>query len=102
MDQEAVVCPDCDAANDAGIDRRVFLKTAGTATVAAAASGLPLWAVPGSEAAPSPTSTAETGVKALYESLTPDQKKQICFAWDYQDPRRGLLRAFVSNNWQIT
>jgi hypothetical protein len=102
MDQEAVSCPDCESADDAGLDRRGFLKSATTATVAAAASGLPLWAVPRSEAAPSPTSAAETGVKALYESLTPDQKKEICFAWDYQDPRRGLLRAFVSNNWQIT
>src|SRR5262249_50225163 len=102
MDQEVVSCPDCDADDDTGLDRRGFLKTATTATVAAAASGLPLWAVPRSQAAPSPTSTAETGVKALYYSLTPAQKKEICFAWDHQDPRRGLLRAFVSNNWQIT
>jgi hypothetical protein len=26
----------------------------------------------------------------------------MCFDWDYQDKRRGLLRTFVSNNWQIT
>jgi hypothetical protein len=102
MDQEAVSCPDCDAADGTGLDRRRFLKSAGTATVTAAAAGLPLWAVPRSQAAPSSSSAAETGVKALYESLMPAQKKEICFAWDYQDPRRGLLRAFVSNNWQIT
>ncbi len=102
MDQKLPACPDCDEAEDAGIDRRGFLKAAGTAALAGASAGVPLWAVPKAEAAPSPTSAAETAVKALYEDLTPDQKKEICFAWDYQDPRRGLLRSFVSNNWQIT
>ena len=51
-----------------------------------------------------PKSPAETAVKALYATLTDKQKKEICFAWDYQDTnnKRGLLRTFVSNNWQIT
>lgn len=26
----------------------------------------------------------------------------MCFAWDHMDPKRGLLRTHVSNNWQIT
>ena len=26
----------------------------------------------------------------------------MCFAWDHKDPKRGLLRSFVSNNWNIT
>jgi len=26
----------------------------------------------------------------------------MCFAWDHTDPKRGLLRTFVANNWQIT
>ena len=28
--------------------------------------------------------------------------QEICFAWDYQDPKRGLLRTRVANNWHIT
>ncbi len=28
--------------------------------------------------------------------------RTICFAWDYQDPTRGLLRTRVANNWEIT
>src|SRR5262245_23984899 len=99
MDRTTIVCPDCDVSTDAGMGRREFLKSAAVAT---ASSALPLWAVPRTQAAPSPTSSAETAVKGLFESLTPDQRKEICFAWDYQDPRRGLLRSFISNNWQIT
>ena len=34
--------------------------------------------------------------------LTDEQKKVICFDWDYKDETRGLLRTHVSNNWQIT
>jgi hypothetical protein len=102
METKKIACPDCDATDDLGLDRRNFLKTVGTTAAVAAGAGLPLWAVPRVQAAPRPTSTAETAVKALYETLTDKQRKEICFAWDYQDPRRGLLRSFVSNNWQIT
>ena len=45
---------------------------------------------------------ARSGSKKLMQSLSADQKKDICFAWDHKDKDRGLLRAFVSNNWQIT
>jgi hypothetical protein len=34
--------------------------------------------------------------------LSPKQREAICFAWDYQDPERGLLRTRVANNWDIT
>lgn len=91
-------CPDCSL--EAGLDRRGFLQTVGV--TAATAAGLPLFATPKVIAAPTPKSAAETAVKALYDSLTDDQKKDICFAWDHQDPKRGLLRNFVDNNWQIT
>src|SRR5262249_1759379 len=50
---------------------------------------------------PTPQSTAETAVKALYQSLSDAQKKDVCFDWDYKDSR-GLLRTHVSNNWHIT
>src|SRR5947209_2508821 len=100
MEKKKIVCPDCDAGMD--FDRRDFLRTVGTTAAVAASAGVPLFAVPRVQAAPAPTSAAETAVKGLIESLTDEQKKKICFAWDYKDPKRGLLRSRVSNNWQIT
>jgi len=41
-------------------------------------------------------------IGGLYETLSPKQREDICFAWDYQDPKRGLLRTRVANNWEIT
>ncbi|HEV3258454.1 MAG TPA: DUF3500 domain-containing protein [Gemmataceae bacterium] len=98
MEPKKDVCPDCDG-NELSLGRRDFLKTVGTT---AAATALPLWAVPRANAAATPKSVAETAVKALYDALTDDQNKQVCFDWDYKDPQRGLLRTHVSNNWQIT
>jgi hypothetical protein len=100
VDKNKVVCPDCDG-GEFNLDRRGFLRAAGAA---AAAVALPLGAAGRVAAAPTPNSPAETAVKALFQTLTPKQKETICFAWDYQDAKkkRGLLRTFVSNNWQIT
>jgi Protein of unknown function (DUF3500) len=95
--KKKVVCPDCEA----GVDRRGFLGTAAVTAAAAAAGGIPLFATPKVHANPTPSSAAETAVKALYDSLDDKQKKEICFDWDYKDSR-GLLRTHVSNNWQIT
>jgi hypothetical protein len=106
--QKQVVCPDCGdtvevvPATPGGVDRRSFLKTVTAAAAAAATGGLSLWAVPKVEAAPTPKSAAETAVKALYDSLTEQQKKVVCFDWDHKHPVRGLLRTHVSNNWHIT
>lgn len=89
-------CPDCTP--DSPRDRRDFLRTA-----AAAVGTLPLFAVPKlTAAAPTKSSPAETAVKALYDSFTPVQKKEVCFAWDHLDKDRGLLRTRVMNNWMIT
>ena len=101
MEPNKRVCPDCEAENDVGLNRRDFLKTVGV-TAAATTAGLPLWATPKVNAAPTPNSAAETAVKVLYDKLSDEQKKVICFDWDYKDPARGLLRTHVSNNWQIT
>lgn len=80
------------------VSRRSFLHTS-----AAVAGGLPLFATATpAAAAPTKKSPAETAVKALYDSLTDKQKKEVCFAWDHEDEKRGLLRTHVSNNWQIT
>jgi hypothetical protein len=100
------VCPDCESAPDVSLDRRDFLKTVGSGAVVAATGALPVFAVPRAvEAAPTPQSAAETAVAALYRSLTDEQKRDICFDWDHRETngrRRGLLRTFISNNWQIT
>ena len=48
------------------------------------------------------STTAESLVGQLYETLSDKQKKSICFDWDHQDPKRGLLRTYVANNWNIT
>jgi hypothetical protein len=96
MEKRNDVCPDCENGFES-LDRRTFFRTAG------AAAGAALFAAPRLlDAAPSPNSAAETAVKGLYETLTDDQKKAVCFDWDYQDKARGLLRTHVSNNWQIT
>src|SRR5437016_4212018 len=85
-------CPDCGD----GFDRRGFLRTVGV--TAAAAAVTPLLG----RAAPTPKSAAETAVKGLYDSLTEEQRKLVCFDWDHTEKDRGLLRTFVSNNWNIT
>ncbi len=99
MDKKRRECPDCSGES---FDRRQFLTTAAGVAAAAAAGGVPLFAVPKASAAATPNSPAETGVKALYDMLTDEQKKAVCFDWDYTDKANGLLRTHVSNNWQIT
>lgn len=87
-------CPDCDSSSD--VSRREFLKTAGAAAIVVGAAPL------AARAATLKTSEPETIVKSLYESLNENQRKEICFAWDHMDPKRGLLRTRISNNWNIT
>jgi hypothetical protein len=97
-----IVCPDCEASENLGLDRREFLKSVGAAAAAGVASTLPVWAVPKAAASIVGSGPSETAAAALYESLTDEQKQEICFDWDYVHPERGLLRTHVSNNWQIT
>jgi hypothetical protein len=103
MARKKLVCPDCESIQIPAVDRRGFLSGVAATAAAATTSGLTVFATPRLEAAPTPTSTAETAVKALYENLTDDQKKAICFEWDHKGgPGKGLLRTYVSNNWHIT
>jgi hypothetical protein len=74
-------------------NRRDFLRLTALAAAARPASSL--------LAAPAKTSS-ESIVKLLHESLNPAQRKEVCFAWDFKDPVRGLLRTRVENNWKIT
>jgi hypothetical protein len=97
MTPQERTCPDCEHGMP-DLDRRRFLKVAGTAAVAA--SVLPNWAV----AADSPAAARapETLVKQIFDSLTEQQRQDVTFAWDYEHPRMGLLRTRISNNWHIT
>ena len=82
--------------------RREFFERAGQSALALGAAA---WLGPvcgAAEAGPAEGPVAESFVKLLYESLTPGQREKICFAWDHQDPERGLLRTRVANNWNIT
>ena len=81
------------------ISRRRFLETTATAGAALASTSLVPPASWGSE---SSVPTAESLVGQLYQTLTERQKNQVCFDWDHQDKKRGLLRTFVANNWNIT
>ena len=94
-------CPDCDStdANTAAVTRRQFVKVASLGAATAALARLPVAALAADAA--KATATPETLVQKLYGTLTPEQREEICFAWDYQDDR-GLLRTHVSNNWHIT
>ena len=88
---------------DRTVARRKFLEQAGrSALVVGAASCVPALPALAVDASGTPSATSESIVKLLYESFTPKQREEICFAWDHQDPERGLLRTRVSNNWDIT
>lgn len=97
-------CPDCAFDSDAASlpqpawTRRDFLRAAGAGTALLAGSGL----FQSAAAAAVAEQPAETLVKQLYESLNENQRQTVCFAWDYADPQRGLLRTRVANNWHIT
>ena len=77
-------------------DRRQFLKH--SAVVVAAGASLTNRAHAADKAG---ASQPESLVKVLYESLKPEQRSKVCYAWDHIDPKRGLLRTRVANNWMI-
>jgi hypothetical protein len=87
------------AFSSSNVHRRDFLKLAGAGTAAAMGG-----AFTGSAAADAggSSSTPETTVKQLYDSLSDSQKKEICFPWDHVDAKLGLLRTRIAANWRIT
>jgi hypothetical protein len=81
-----------------GVSRREFVKTVGTAALAASAPLiLPSWARADGPAqvGPTPKAPAETAVARFFTSLKDEQRKLICFPFD--DPKRSQ----VQNNWHI-
>ncbi len=87
-----------------GCSRREFLKAVGVAGVTAGA--LPLAAAAIESITARATRAAggrpESLVELLYASLSAEQRRVICFAWDHMAGRRGLLRTRVGANWRIT
>jgi hypothetical protein len=82
----------------AGLSRRQFL-----ARSAAVAGGLAAGpAVIAATAEQAPAQSAETLAGILHASLSPEQRRQICFPWDYVHPKHGLLRTRIANNWQAS
>lgn len=82
--------------NDAS--RRQFLKTVGAGAALASAGMVPSVA----SASAANKQEPEALVKTLFNSLNENQRKDICFDWNYKDEKRGLLRTRTANNWQIT
>ena len=82
------------------ITRRTFIKSTVTGVAAATVSVLPFGAV--TEAADrtklskGKKTTSETLVATLYQSLTEEQRKAVCYPFDHP------LRSKVDNNWHIT
>ncbi|MCO8124913.1 DUF3500 domain-containing protein [Stieleria sp. TO1_6] len=83
------------------LDRRTFIKNASTAAAATAAVGS-VGSFGHAETVEPASTSAESLVGRLYETLSDQQRKQICFDWDHKEDKRGLLRTFVANNWNIT
>ena len=79
------------------LERRSFIRTAGTAALAAIGGPLTHTAV-----AAAKSQRAESLVKLLYQNLDERQRKAVCFPWNHIDKQRGLLRTRIENNWRIT
>lgn len=89
--------PDCcedSASATPPLARRRFLRTA-AAGIAAGATA-PLWSLPSLQASPRMSDASETLAAQLHHSLTEEQRRILCFA--FEDP----LRSQVDNNWLIT
>jgi len=94
-DKPRIICPDCDAGTGDGVSRREFVRK--VTGVALAGSLLPLANAPRrAVAAPSASCPAETAVKRFYDTLSSDQRKEICFPFDH------ALRTKINANWAIT
>ena len=87
-------CADC-----APVSRRQFVKTVGAGVLAASAPIIGRTALAdgaaGTKVGPSPSAAAETAVARFYKTITPEQRKLICFPFDH--PKRSM----VNNNWAI-
>lgn len=82
-------------------DRRRFIQQSATGVAAAACMPAFLNEAAAQTITPGVSQSAESLVKVLYESFSPEQAAKVCYDWNFMDKRRGLLRSRVSANWQI-
>ncbi len=80
--------------------RRDFITATGTVALAAAGAGRP--EVLGADSDTETSDLSAGLVKQLFTSLTPTQRRNICFDWNHKTEEHGILRTHVSNNWQIS
>ena len=103
----------CARANG-GLARRSFLKTA-VAAAAAGSMGTSAWGAPAAGSSVQGANPSEKAILALYRTLSDEQRRAVCFDWDYRvdirygrkpltipDPNGVTLRTHVSNAWLIT
>ncbi|QDT07548.1 hypothetical protein K227x_59760 [Rubripirellula lacrimiformis] len=83
------------------INRRTFLENSAATIAAGSLIGGGLTNMP-LRAEPVASASAESLVGQLFQTMDAKQKKAVCFDWDHVDKKRGLLRTFVANNWNIT
>jgi hypothetical protein len=81
----------------ASVSRRDFIRALGAGALAASVPivGRPAIAGNAAKVGPSPGALAETAVARFYKTVTPEQRKVICFPFDHP------LRSKVGNNWAI-
>ena len=89
MNRQNRICSDC-----SNVDRRKFIKAAGTAAIASAATPL-LFDSRIVHGAPSTRSQAETVVGQFYDTLSSEQRKVVCLPFDHE------LRRRISPNWHV-
>ena len=96
-------CPDCDHTPDTVIldafgdrvSRRGFLRTVGGTAAVLGTTPL-LTGLSSAQAAPSAKSTAETAVKALYDTFSEQQIAKVCLPFNHD------LRYRIDANWKIS
>jgi hypothetical protein len=79
------------------VSRRDFFKAVGATALVGAVPlvGKSATAMGAADTGPTPTAIAETAVARFYKTITPEQRKVICFPFDHP------LRSTVKNNWDI-
>ena len=94
--------------NNPKLHRRELLRVGGLALGGLSLPGL-MQSVKGAEPRPGHTrdaadeeASSATPLRALYASLTAEQKRQMCFEWDRPGFTKLPLRLHVTNNWNIS
>lgn len=95
--------------HESAIDRRKFLQSVSASAAAASTLGgsliggqLSAMENVAAKTVATESTSAESLVGRLYNTLSEKQRQQICFDWNHTQGKRGLLRTFVANNWNVT